>query len=156
MVWITPWKKKNRFGAKNKTEYAQNCNLQVFLMICHPFLCVYLHYSLNKFFIVDINKSRSICITFHNKFPKSLENLKWFIKLKHEKLTACNTKWMKLPLMHAPVAGSQAPPEQWLQSYGSRPVKFHFNKICTCFFSQMKIIVFRINCHFFWIFREVS
>lgn len=27
----------------------------------------------------------------------------------------------KLPLIHAPVAGSQAPPEQCLQSYGSRP-----------------------------------
>lgn len=30
-------------------------------------------------------------------------------------------KRSKLPLTHAPVIGSQAPPEQWLQSLGSRP-----------------------------------
>lgn len=33
-----------------------------------------------------------------------------------------NREWMRLPLMQAPVTGSQPPPEQWLQSNGSRPI----------------------------------
>lgn len=51
------------------------------------------------------------------------KDCKW-IELKHEMKNAFDQEWSKLPLTHAPVFGSQAPPEQWLQSYGSRPVKF--------------------------------